>query len=436
MCTLFRCREKFERDDNRCLNECDKRAYRDLNPGLGLRKPWCYPGYTIGPCFLLGIFIWVDFVFLFFMYKVISEGLTQIYVPVLGAFGSRAGGLDRRPPVFFNSVMCLNRGLTVLFMRAVGGGVFGDVLAGSGAKGLRVAVEAGCSVFLNDANSDAVDLISRNVELNGVSECVSVFNLDGNRFMFEHSGEMDFIDIDPFGSPGPFIDAALLASKKKGFIGVTATDTAALSGVYPGTCVRRYLARPLRGYLCHEVGLRILAGYVVRMAAKYDLGVSPVLSHFTRHYMRLYLMLGRGVSLAKESLGNMGFIYFCNSCKSFSFEQAEVPSKSVCGCGCRLRHAGPLWLGSLNDKSILSKMQSFSERDDEKKLLSLLQCELDEPFFYDVHRVSSDLSVSSPKIDVVLERLRNQGFTASRTHFNPVGVKTDASLDVVKKTLI
>lgn len=371
------------------------------------------------------------------MYKIISEGLTQIYVPVSGAFGSRVDGGDRKPPVFYNPHMCLNRGLMVLFMRALGGGVFGDVLAGSGAKGLRVAVEAGCSVSLNDANSDAVDLIRRNVGLNGLEGGGAVVtNLDGNCFMLENTGRFDFIDIDPFGSPVPFIDAALLASKKKGFLGVTATDTAALCGVYPGTCFRRYLARPLRGALCHEVGLRILAGYVVRMGAKYDLGVVPVLSHYTRHYMRLYLRVSRGVNSANRSLQDMGFLYYCSKCSVYRYLREEFPSKTLCRCGGRLRAAGPLWLGSLHDHRILSDMLSMAEAGDEKKLLATLLDELSQPFFYDVHRVASELGVSSPKIDIVLERLRNQGFAASRTHFTPVGVKTDAPLEDVKKTLV
>ena len=81
-------------------------------------------------------------------------------------------------------------------------------------------------------------------------------------------------------------------------------------------------------------------------------------------------------------------------------------------------------------------MLSMAEAGDEKKLLATLLDELSQLFFYDVHRVASELGVSSPKIDIVLERLRNQGFAASRTHFTPVGVKTDAPLEDVKKTLV
>src|SRR3990172_1687374 len=179
------------------------------------------------------------------MYKIVTEVKTRLYVPVEGAFGKRASGRNKKPPVFYNPHMALNRGLCVLFMKTQGTGlVFADVLSGSGAKGLRVAVEASNTVFLNDANKDAVKLIKKNAALNKVK--LDVSNMDANRFIHENRGLFGFIDIDPFGSPVPFIDPAVLSLKKKGYVGLTATDTATLCGVYPETCLRRYMALPLR----------------------------------------------------------------------------------------------------------------------------------------------------------------------------------------------
>ena len=39
-----------------------------------------------------------------------------------------------------------------------------------------------------------------------------------------------WIDIDPFGSPVPFIDSAIQSLARTGVLEVTATDTAALTG--------------------------------------------------------------------------------------------------------------------------------------------------------------------------------------------------------------
>jgi tRNA (guanine26-N2/guanine27-N2)-dimethyltransferase len=368
------------------------------------------------------------------MYKIITEGGTQLYVPVLGSFGKRASGVDRKPPVFYNPHMELNRDLTVLFMQVAGGDlVFADVLAGSGAKGIRVAVESGCKIFLNDANPDATELIKKNAELNRVGASIS--NTDANRFALENIGAFDFIDIDPFGSPVPFLDSALLSVKKDGFIGATATDTATLCGIYSDTCFRRYQARPLRSEFCHEVGLRILIGFLARTAAKYDKGIQPILSHSTRHYFRVYPKTVEGVRAAKDSLDSLGFLYFCEKCRDFKSEKSAFPSERHCNCGGAMKTSGPLWLGSLKVQTFLEQMLSLSQYKDEQKLLGLLSAEIDEPFYFDVHRLAKTIRVSPVGIEKIIERLREGGFSASRTHFTPVGVKTDAPIDLVKSVL-
>lgn len=90
--------------------------------------------------------------------------------------------------------------------------------------------------------------------------------------MAENFRYFDFLDLDPFGSPVEFLDTALRSVRRNGVLAVTATDTGVLCGAYRNACLRKYLAEPIRGPLCHEAGLRILIGTVVRYAAKYDLG--------------------------------------------------------------------------------------------------------------------------------------------------------------------
>ena len=42
---------RFQATHGRNRWRCEQeRACRDLNPGLRLRRPLCYPGYTTGPC--------------------------------------------------------------------------------------------------------------------------------------------------------------------------------------------------------------------------------------------------------------------------------------------------------------------------------------------------------------------------------------------------
>jgi tRNA (guanine26-N2/guanine27-N2)-dimethyltransferase len=369
------------------------------------------------------------------MFKIITEGNTRLYVPMEGSFGKRASGGDKKPPVFYNPHMKLNRSLCVLFMKAAGEEyVFADVLAGGGAKGLRVACESGNKVYLNDANQDAFETIKRNAKLNSVD--VGISNLDANRFTLENKGLFDFIDIDPFGSPVPFIDSALLSMKKFGYVGATATDTATLCGVYPTTCFRRYQAWPLRSEFCHEVGLRILIGYLARSGAKYDRGIHPIISHSTRHYFRLYVEMRKGVRFAESSINALGYLYYCPKCKGFSYETGFQPSERSCGCGEKMKTSGPLWLGDINDRSILDRMLSFPQTRDTIKLLRLLSDELSAPFYYDIHALSKEVGVTAPAMQMIIREIEKMGFAASRTHFSGVGIKTKAPVNVVKEALL
>ena len=42
---------------------------------------------------------------------------------------------------------------------------------------------------------------------------------------------------------------------------------------------------------------------------------------------------------------------------------------------------------------------------------------------------------SVPKLGKVLKKLKEEGFKASRTHFNPVGIKTDAGIKEIKRVI-
>ncbi|MFA5862642.1 MAG: hypothetical protein WDA16_13200, partial [Candidatus Thermoplasmatota archaeon] len=156
------------------------------------------------------------------------------------------------PQVFYNPAMALNRDVSSLTLaaRAQEGWTVLDGLAASGVRGLRYALEAGVRIQLesNDWNPVATKLIERNAERNGVDAHVTTRNLAA----LLHESVWNMVDIDPFGSPAPFLDGATRAVRDRGMLGLTATDATALAGVYPNVCRRRYLATPLHGELGHE----------------------------------------------------------------------------------------------------------------------------------------------------------------------------------------
>jgi tRNA (guanine26-N2/guanine27-N2)-dimethyltransferase len=50
----------------------------------------------------------------------------------------------------------------------------------------------------------------------------------------------------------------------------------------------------------------------------------------------------------------------------------------------------------------------------------------------EANRVAGRLRLPTPRIERVLEGLRERGYVAGRAHTNPVGIKTDAPMDVLE----
>ena len=359
----------------------------------------------------------------------ITEGRIRLLIP---------GAEEGKPRVFFNPRMRLNRDICVLVVKGLMRETeisFLDLLAGTGAKGLRVAKEAGCRVILNDASEAAWEVIRENAALNDLQ--VEVCNRSANLLLQERR-DFNFVDIDPFGTPVPFLDNAFLALGRRGFLGVTATDTAPLCGVYPLACMRKYWAQSMRTEFCHEMGVRILAGYAARTAAKYGKGVRCLLSHYREHYFRVYLEVYSGRKRADESLGEMGYLYYCSRCLSRQYRKEFLPGKAVCGCGARYEVAGPMWLGDLVDKDFVLRLieeAAAEEMGEALRTLLMIKGELDVPFYYDLHTLGRFLKVEVPPMDHVLDELRSGGYRASRTHYSPTAVKTDADAAALKRLL-
>ncbi len=373
------------------------------------------------------------------MYKEIIEGRTRLLVPEKGTFGRTVAGRIKRAPVFYNPRMKLNRDICCSVVRALKRDVvFLDLLSGSGAKGIRVAHETGQSVHLNDASEDAVALIEKNARLNGLDN-VTVSNENANLLLQKRYGSFDFIDIDPFGTPVQFLDNSLMAVDKHGVLGITATDTAPLCGVYPAACFRKYGARPLRSEFCHEVGLRLLVGYAARTAAKYSYGIRCLLSHSTEHYFRVYLKVFKGKKKADASLEELGYVYYCRKCLEHEYGRGYLPELRSCGCDGRYEVAGPLWLGRIQDAAFCKgvvRMSWYLTDPGTERLLEMISEEIDIPFYYDIHRVCRILRTSAIPTDEVIRALEDEGYRATRTHFSKTGIKTDAPGEVVKGVLL
>lgn len=386
-----------------------------------------------------------------FPVEIVREGMVNFIVPKLEAF--KRGIWDYAPsraPVFYNPLMRTCRDIAVLALQTFRSLANREVkvsepLAGCGVRGLRFAIEVKGvgAVYINDINDKAYRIAQYNIEMNELEDLVFASNEDANLFLSKSaapSKRFDFIDVDPFGSPVPYMDSALRALKDDGMLALTATDMASLCGVYPKVALRKYGGISLRTEYCHEIAVRLLVGCLATMAAKHEIGIKILLSHSTDHYVRLYSSISHGARKADESLEKMGFILHCFRClhREAHLGMPAVDLEAKCSkCGSNLKFAGPLWLGSIFDMEFCKKMEenlnNFEHLGREaKRIASLIRGEADAPIsYYVIDKISDRIGLPTPPLKHVIENIRNMGFRASRTHFNNRGVKTDAQSSIV-----
>ena len=385
--------------------------------------------------------------------EIIREGKVQVLVPKLEAYGVVPSDYaPSKAPVFFNPVMEFNRDLTVLafqaYQRMVGREIsICDPLTSQGIRGVRFAVEIeGVKrVLISDINERAYKLAKHNVQLNGLEKLIAVKHKDVNCVLSCNASpkkRFDIIDVDPFGTPAPYLDSALRAIRNNGLLASTATDLAPLCGVHAKACIRKYGGRPMRTEYCHELAVRLLAGYTAALAAKHDIGIQVVFSHSSEHYIRLYAQIAYGAKKADESIKTLGYILHCFNC--FHRETTHQPFGNLqCpNCGSKMDYAGPLWLGSIFDPSFIDLMmkenRSVAFRNSARitKLLSLTKEEASAPItYFVVDKLSGKLGLPSPSIQAFVNALRNSGFQAVQTHFNTRGIRTDAPVTAMHKLL-
>ncbi len=385
----------------------------------------------------------------------VTEGKIQLLVPDLKAYGvCPSDYAPSKAPVFYNPVMEFNRDLTILAFQAYQHMVDHEInicepLTATGIRGLRFAAELhGVSeVVSGDINFHAAQLAAHNVKLNGLDVKVKIEHKDANRLLCEHSApkqRFDVVDIDPFGTPVPHLDAAVQALRNRGLLAVTATDMAPLCGVHAKACVRKYGGRPLRTEYCHELAIRLLTSAVAYAAAKHDIGIKVLFSHCSDHYIRVYTQIGYGAQKADESLKNVGYILHCYACQHREIAHKPFPDNGLkCPeCGAKMDYAGPLWIGSIFDTAFIERIQQenvhFAFRNCVKisKLLGQVKAESEAPAtYYVLDKLSGKLGLSAPAGALFFKALKESGFQAVATHFNTRGVRTDAPALTMQKIL-
>jgi tRNA (guanine26-N2/guanine27-N2)-dimethyltransferase len=376
--------------------------------------------------------------------KTIHEGNVTLKVPTFDKVSAKA-------PVFYNPAMELNRDISVsaltVFRNGLDHGISVlDAFGGTGIRGIRYAKEInGIDVaVVNDLNPLAVEFTKTNIQLNQL-ENVKVCKEDANMILLKCKGKFDVIDIDPFGTPSPYIESAASSLRSGGMICITATDTSALCGTYIEPCIRKYGAVPLKTEYCHENGLRILAGFVARTFSKYKKFIEVKFAHSTEHYMRIYATVGKGAANTDESLKSLGYIAHCKNCLNRIVIKGLAPIiPDTCPvCDDNLIVGGPLWCGDMYSRDFVSSMiKTFDDlllntKDRALKLLNTCLLEADAPeTFYDIHQICKNLKTSAPPLIDVMNLLNEGRYFVSRTHFSPTSIKTNADIVEIKRIIM
>lgn len=374
----------------------------------------------------------------------LKEGTTELLVPDLPE--------PKMMPAFFNPQGKFVRDVSLVCYDSYGSMsgrsdlCFADAMAGVGARGIRVAHELSQypKVYLNDVNSFSLNLGKRSAKLNSIESRCHFSMSESCAFLTARpatGGErFDVVDLDPFGTPSPFVDCLVRSVKDGGLLSLSATDSAVLCGVYPHVAFRKYQGIPLRTDYCHEVGLRLIFGLLAITAMRFEVGIVPQFCHHDRHYFRAYCLVRAGNRHSIENEKEMGFVLHCFACghrstiahSDFFHKKEEKADATYLLCpaceSSRMRVGGPLWIGEIQS-------QEFVKECAKRSKLQIFRPELDIPLYYDISALADKLGLRTPKISQVVEELMSNGHSASRTRLNPNGVRTDASVEEVQSLL-
>jgi tRNA (guanine26-N2/guanine27-N2)-dimethyltransferase len=312
-----------------------------------------------------------------------------------------------------------------------------DSTSATGIRGIRYSKESGISnLTLLDVNKKAATNTRKNLKTNKVK--AKILNVDLQDFVRGYEKKFNIIDLDPFGSPTPYIHDLLKISEDGTILMITATDTAVLCGAHSAACVKQYGSLPLHNELCKEVGIRILISYLIRKSAEFNFGITVMLSISDMHYMRVFIRLDKGAKKAYDSMVSTGFGSYCNKCSAFSFAAGIAPKlEAKCNnCGYGMQQFGPVFLGKLNDKVLLKKILDIGLGDEQsEKTVKLLYDEYETPFFYSLPKITRHLGISSVPYESVCKKLYEKGYTCSHTLFDINGLKTNAPIDKLSKAV-
>ncbi|XP_075853136.1 tRNA (guanine(27)-N(2))-dimethyltransferase isoform X2 [Microcebus murinus] len=325
---------------------------------------------------------------------------------------------------------------------------------------------------------------------------IKVTKMDANVLM--HLRSFDFIHLDPFGTSVNYLDSAFRNIRNLGIVSVTSTDISSLYAKAQHVARRHYGCNIVRTEYYKELAARIVVAAVARAAARCNKGIEVLFAVALEHFVLVVVRVLRGPTSADETAKKIQYLIHCQWCEERIFQKdgnmvEENPYRQLpCNChgsmpGKTAIELGPLWSSSLFNTGFLKRMLFESLHhglDDIQTLIKTLIFESEctpqkengvvikttddtttdnyiaqgkrksnemittlakkqktdvstehPPFYYNIHRHSIK-GMNMPKLKKFLCYLSQAGFRVSRTHFDPMGVRTDAPLMQFKSILL
>ena len=373
---------------------------------------------------------------------VIHEGLAKIIAPNPELYKRPNGKLEPAwMPVFYNPEAVVSRDFTVLFLKSVFRDkdfFFVDALAGTGVRGIRIGLEVGGYGILNDVDARAAYYIRKNIELNRLGERLEAYNSEANTLLnnLALSGAyVDYVDIDPYGSPSPFLDSAFKPMGKEAFLGVTATDIASLSCTHPHKAASRYWNKCVKVDFEKEYAIRLLVANTVLRASALEIELHPVISIAHKHYVRVFFRAHRGAGGAYRVVSRcIGYLWYCSDTleRGLAEDPFEV-SDLRCSSGSRPLLLGPTWICNVQDPDATKHLLKNIDKtpwlvEETVRIVKLLSQEADiEQPYYRLDKLCSAIGINMPKLSSLLEVLKSKGIKCSRTHMDSRGIRVATS---------
>ncbi|KAL8928995.1 MAG: hypothetical protein Q9208_001438 [Pyrenodesmia sp. 3 TL-2023] len=373
-----------------------------------------------------------------------------------------------------------------------------DALSATGLRALRYAKEIPqvTSVTANDLSPSATASIRLNVAYNELAGKVSPTTGDA-RAVMRHAANnardsYHVVDLDPYGTAAPFLDAAVQAATDGGLLCVTCTDSGIFASVgWLEKTFSQYGGLPWRGPQSHEAGLRIILNAIATSAARYGLATEPLLSLNIDFYARVFVRLKKAPVEVKCLANKTMIVYNCDhGCGAFSTQYlahtrekeakngdkfhthslAQGPSATPeCEhCGFKTHLAGPMWGGPLHNPHFISRILDLLPSLDPKvyatipRIEGMLTLALDEtlfkesptpvspnppstepfpaldpalrdphPFFFNPSTLSRTLHCSRPSDAQWRGALLGLGYRTTRSHTETGSIRTDAPWDII-----